>query len=166
MARFWNKEPRKSFMDEYLEKNPIETYSTFTEEELDFIGHAETTVLESDIWYQNQLAFIDWIRRIDFDASPNWQGYKDVEDWKLAFLMDVYFIIDMELVAKRTHTDEIDLNLDDVALNFISKIYLSRAIAADGSDPSVMLKTALDLIENKEEINTLRTSGSMFRWLK
>ena len=165
MGIFWNREPKKNFLEKYLDENPIGTYSNFSEEELDFMDHAGEVVLQSDAWYRNQQAFIEHIRRIDFEQSPNWAGYAELEDWQLAYLMDCYFTIDMELVANRTYVDEIDLNLDETALRFLSKIYLSRAVEADTSDPVIMLKTALDLIENDRKNGTLESKGSMIRWL-
>lgn len=165
MGIFRNREPKKDYLEQFLEENPIGTYSDFTEEELGFILQAEETVLLSDAWNRNQQAFIEYIRRIDFEQSPNWAGYAELEDWQLAYLMDCYFTIDMELVAARTHVDEIDLNLNETSLRFLSKIYLSRAIEADTSDPAVILKTALDLIRIDEENGTLETKGSMPRWL-
>jgi hypothetical protein len=165
MGIFRSREPKKGYEEQFLEENPIGTYADFPEEEVDFIIQAEATVLESEAWYLNQQAFIGYIRQIDFKESPNWQGYADLEDWQLAYVMDCYFTIDMELVARRTHVDEIDLNLDETALQFLSKIYLSRAVEADSSDPAVMLETALDLMENDKKNGTLEIKGSMVRWL-
>ena len=165
MGIFRSKEPKKDELEQFLEDNPIGTYSDFSEGEVDFILLAEVTVLQSEAWYMNQQAFIEYIRRIDFEQNPNWKGYEGLEDWQLAYVMDCYFIIDMELLAGSTDVDDIDLNLDETALRFLAKIYLSRAVEADASDPDVMLKTALDQMENEKEIGNLETKGSMVRWI-
>lgn len=165
MGIFKKREPNKNYEDQFLEENPLGTYADFTDEEFSFIGHAETVILESDAWYQAQLDFIAGIRSIDFGQSPNWKAYESLEDWQLAFLMDNYLTIDLEMTAQANNVEDISLDLNEVSLNFIARIYLSRALQGDAEDPSLRLEIALSSIEEHEELGTLSTHGSMFRWI-
>jgi len=166
MRKFWKKVSEKDFIQELIEENPIGTYADFSDEEASFIGHAETVVLESESWFESQKAFIEFIRGIDVDEYPNWRGYVGLKDYQLAYIMDLYFIIDLERIATRTHVKDISLNLNEKAINFISKIYLSRAVDSDDQDPNIMLSTALDLMRDAKIAKTLKGRGSMFRWIE
>ena len=166
MGIFKGKNPKKDEYEQFLEDNPLGTYADFTNEEFSFIGHAETVILESDAWYQAQQDFIAGIRSIDFGQSPNWKAYESLEDWQLAFLMDNYLTIDLEMTAQANNVEDISLDLNEAALNFIARIYLSRALQGDAEDPSVRLEIALSSIEEHEELGTLSTHGSMFRWIE
>ena len=166
MGIFRSKEPKKDELEQFLEDNPLGTYADFTDEEFNFIREAETAILESDAWHQAQLDFIAGIRSIDFSESPNWKAYESLEDWQLAFLMDNYLTIDLEMTAQANHVEDISLDFNDAALNFLSRVYLSRALQADAEDPSIRLEIALSSIEEHEEMGTLQTHGSMFRWIK
>jgi len=65
-------------------------------------------------------------------------------DWLLAFLMDNYLVIDLEMTAQANHVEDISLDLNEAALNFISRVYLSRALQADAEDPSISLAVPID----------------------
>lgn len=166
MGIFRSKEPKKDELKQFLEDNPLETYADFTDEEFSFISDAETAILESDAWHQAQLDFIAGIRSTDFSESPNWKAYESLEDWQLAYLMDNYLTIDLEMTAQANNVEEISLDLNEAALNFIARVYLSRALSGDAEDPSLRLEIALSCIEVHEELGTLQTYGSMFRWIE